>query len=69
MAQSAAAIRPATIFEPVVALGASLGMSASRSFRHGQNEWRMAVGRRNWTFAGSQRGADRAAVMLTMITT
>jgi hypothetical protein len=29
----------------------------------------IAVGRRNWTFAGSQRGADRAAVMLTMITT
>ena len=29
----------------------------------------VAVGRRNWTFAGSQRGADRAAVMLTMITT
>jgi hypothetical protein len=29
----------------------------------------IAVGRRNWTFAGSQRGADRAAIMLTMITT
>ncbi len=29
----------------------------------------MALGRRNWTFAGSQRGADRAAIMLTMITT
>ncbi|ESX80937.1 hypothetical protein X755_33280 [Mesorhizobium sp. LNJC405B00] len=30
----------------------------------------MALGRRNWTFAGSQRGADRAAaVMLTLITT
>ena len=29
----------------------------------------VALGRRNWTFAGSQRGADRAAVMLTMITT
>jgi hypothetical protein len=25
--------------------------------------------RRNWTFAGSQRGADRAAIMLTLITT
>ncbi|WP_245471948.1 IS66 family transposase [Bradyrhizobium nanningense] len=25
--------------------------------------------RRNWTFAGSLRGADRAAIMLTMITT
>ena len=29
----------------------------------------VALGRRNWTFAGSLRGADRAAVMLTMITT
>ena len=29
----------------------------------------IALGRRNRTFAGSQRGADRAAVMMTMITT
>lgn len=29
----------------------------------------IALGRRNWTFAGSQRGADRAAVILTLITT
>lgn len=29
----------------------------------------IALGRRNWTFAGSPRGADRAAVMLTIITT
>jgi transposase len=29
----------------------------------------IALGRRNWTFAGSQRGADRATVMLTLITT
>ncbi|MCA6105030.1 IS66 family transposase [Bradyrhizobium australafricanum] len=29
----------------------------------------IALGRRNWTFAGSQRGANRAAIMLTMITT
>ncbi|WP_435926419.1 IS66 family transposase [Mesorhizobium sp. WSM4083] len=29
----------------------------------------IALGRRNWTFAGSPRGADRAAVMLTLITT
>jgi transposase len=29
----------------------------------------IALGRRNWTFAGSRRGADRAAIMLTMITT
>lgn len=29
----------------------------------------IAVGRRAWTFAGSQRGADRCAAMLTLITT
>ena len=29
----------------------------------------IACGRKNWTFAGSDRGADRAAVMLTLITT
>ncbi|MFK4495963.1 hypothetical protein ABIF86_000254 [Bradyrhizobium japonicum] len=29
----------------------------------------IALGRRNWTFAGSLRGADRAAIMLTMMTT
>lgn len=37
--------------------------------RHGQNDPAMALGRRNWTFAGSERGADRAAIMLTLITT
>lgn len=29
----------------------------------------VALGRRNWTFAGSQRGADRTAVLLTLVTT
>jgi transposase len=29
----------------------------------------IALGRRNWTFAGSLRGAERAAAMLTLITT
>jgi transposase len=29
----------------------------------------LALGRRSWTFAGSQRGADRAAIMLTFIMT
>ncbi len=28
-----------------------------------------ALGRRSWLFAGSDRGADRAAVMATLITT
>ncbi|EHS50598.1 transposase IS66, partial [Rhizobium sp. PDO1-076] len=29
----------------------------------------VACGRKNWTFAGSDRGAVRAAIMLTLITT
>jgi len=29
----------------------------------------LALGRRNWTFAGSERGAERTAVMLTLIMT
>ncbi|MGY4174932.1 hypothetical protein ACVIHH_000223 [Bradyrhizobium sp. USDA 4518] len=29
----------------------------------------IVLGSWNWTFAGSQRGANRAAIMLTMITT
>ena len=29
----------------------------------------LALGRKSWLFAGSQRGADRAAVMYTLIAT
>ena len=29
----------------------------------------MALGRKSWLFAGSERGADRAAVMTTLIMT
>ncbi len=44
--------------------------SASATTRPKERTLRgIALGRRNWTFAGSQRGADRAAIMLTMITT
>jgi transposase len=37
--------------------------------RHGQNERMIALGRKSWLFAGSERGADRAAVMATLIMT
>ena len=37
--------------------------------RHGQNERVMALGRKSWLFAGSDRGAERAAVMATLIMT
>ena len=29
----------------------------------------MALGRKSWLFAGSERGADRAAIMATLIMT
>ena len=37
--------------------------------RHGQNERMIALGRKAWLFAGSDRGGDRAAVMFTLIQT
>ena len=37
--------------------------------RHGQNERAIALGRKSWLFAGSDRGAERAAVMATLIMT
>src|SRR5437899_11234848 len=35
--------------------------------RHGQNDREIALGRKSWLFAGSDRGGERAAVMLTLI--
>lgn len=35
--------------------------------RHGQNDLRIAIGRRNWLFAGSDEGGERAAIILTVI--
>ena len=37
--------------------------------QHGQNERPIALGRKSWLFAGSERGADRAALMYTLIQT
>ena len=37
--------------------------------RHGQNERGIVLGRKAWLFAGSDRGADRAAFMATLIMT
>jgi hypothetical protein len=33
--------------------------------RYGQNDREIVLGRKSWLFAGSERGADRAAVMAT----
>ncbi|WP_245452145.1 transposase domain-containing protein, partial [Mesorhizobium waimense] len=35
--------------------------------QHGQNDPEIALGRKSWLFAGSDRGADRAAFMATLI--
>jgi hypothetical protein len=37
--------------------------------RYGQNDREIVLGRKSWLFAGSERGADRAAVMATLIMT
>jgi hypothetical protein len=37
--------------------------------RYGQNDCEIALGRKSWLFAGSDRGGERAAVMLTLIQT
>jgi transposase len=37
--------------------------------RYGQNNPAIALGRKSWLFAGSERGADRAAAMTTLIMT
>ena len=37
--------------------------------RHGQNDREIALGRKAWLFAGSDRGGERAAVMFTLIQT
>jgi len=37
--------------------------------RYGQNDWAIAIGRGNWTFAGSDRGGERAAAIYTLIET
>jgi hypothetical protein len=37
--------------------------------RYGQNDRKIALGRKSWLFAGSDRGGERAAVMYTLILT
>ncbi|MDC7747215.1 transposase domain-containing protein, partial [Rhizobium sp. MC63] len=37
--------------------------------RHGQNERGIAIGRKNWLFAGSDKGGERIANILTIIET
>ncbi len=37
--------------------------------RYGQNGWEMVLGRKNWLFAGSHDGGERAAAMYTLLET
>jgi hypothetical protein len=37
--------------------------------RHGQNDRAIALGRKNWLFAGSDSGGERAAVVYSLIET
>jgi hypothetical protein len=37
--------------------------------RYGQNDCEIALGRKSWLFAGSDRGGERAAVIYTLIQT
>jgi hypothetical protein len=47
----------------------AIGNESLRSARYGQNNPTIALGRKSWLFAGSERGAERAAVMYTLIQT
>jgi hypothetical protein len=45
------------------------GSGLRRVRRHGQNGQGIALGRKNWLFAGSDEGAERAAIINTVIET
>lgn len=45
------------------------GNGPRQSARHGQNELELAIGRKNWLFAGSGRGGQSAAIAYTLIET
>ena len=40
-----------------------------RHARHGHNDCEIAIGRKNWTFCGSDSGGRRAAAIYTLIET
>ncbi len=45
------------------------GSKSPLSARYGQNNPAIALGRKSWLFAGSDRGGERAAVMYSLIVT
>jgi hypothetical protein len=60
---------PYTGGEPAAHRGRASGNKPQLLVRHGQNDRAIAVGRRNWTFAGSDAGGHRAAAIYTLIET
>ena len=54
---------------PAVQTADASDIGPQHSARHGQNDREIALGRKSWLFAGSDRGGERAAVMLTLIQT
>jgi hypothetical protein len=59
-ARQAAAGKPCRGYAPDDDLAAKIG-------RHGQNERTIALGRKNWTFAGSDAGGHRAAAAYALM--
>jgi IS66 C-terminal element len=55
--------------EPAGHRGRASGNKPQLPVRHGQNDRPIAVGRNNWTFAGSDAGGQRAAAIYTLIET
>jgi IS66 C-terminal element len=54
---------------PSVRAADASDIGPQRPARYGQNDREIALGRKSWLFAGSERGADRAATMATLIMT
>jgi transposase len=54
---------------PSVRAADASDIGPQRPARYGQNDREIALGRKSWLFAGSDRGGERAAVMLTLIQT
>src|SRR5262245_65102700 len=57
------------VVEPGAHTARASGNGSQLLARHGQNERVIALGRKSWLFAGSDRGGERAAAMLTLIHT
>ena len=54
---------------PAVCRAGASDIGPQHPARHGQNDREIALGRKSWLFAGSDRGGERAAVMYTLIQT